>query len=80
MLAGQPQEIAPTGVGRNKAFRAQARTSVSGTLYDVPETPPRATPFDKLRTGLGGLIPAYVYGWLRCPTIMLKLSGAERRA
>jgi len=25
----------------------------------LPETPPRATPFDKLRTGLGGLIPAY---------------------
>ncbi|MEI6335338.1 MAG: hypothetical protein WCS87_12320, partial [Methylococcaceae bacterium] len=27
----------------NKAFRAQARISVSGTLYeDLPETPPRA--------------------------------------
>ncbi|MFI3197482.1 MAG: hypothetical protein QX196_04080 [Methylococcaceae bacterium] len=25
----------------------------------APETPPRATPFDTLRTGLGGLIPAY---------------------
>ncbi|MFI3198300.1 MAG: hypothetical protein QX196_08270 [Methylococcaceae bacterium] len=47
------------GVGRNKTFRAQARISVSGTRSRVPETPPRATPFDKLRTGLGGLIPAY---------------------
>ena len=25
------------------------------------KTPPRATPFDKLRTGLGGLIPAYAH-------------------
>jgi hypothetical protein len=47
-------------VGRNKPVRAQARTGVSGTLLlDKPETPPCATPFDKLRTGLGGLIPAY---------------------
>ena len=41
-----------TGVGRNKAFRAQARISVSGTLYDMPETPPRATlgwPYSGLR-------------------------------
>ncbi|MFI3197449.1 MAG: hypothetical protein QX196_03910 [Methylococcaceae bacterium] len=48
-----------SGVGRNKAFRAQARISVSGTLYDMPETLPRATPFDRLITGLGGLIRAY---------------------
>ncbi|MFI3197325.1 MAG: hypothetical protein QX196_03275 [Methylococcaceae bacterium] len=40
------------GVGRNKTFRAQARISVSGTLYDMPETPPRATlgwPYSGLR-------------------------------
>ena len=43
-------------VGRNKAFRAHARISVSGKL---PETPPHATPFDRLRTGWGGLIPGY---------------------
>jgi len=33
-------EQADSRVGRNKAFRAQARISVSGNL---PETPPRAT-------------------------------------
>jgi len=56
-------------VGRNKSFRAEARKNVSGaSMYGKPETPPRATPFGKallseaegLRTGLGGLIPAYV--------------------
>ena len=31
------------GVGRNKAFRAQARISVSGIRSSAPETPPRAT-------------------------------------
>jgi hypothetical protein len=48
-----------SAVGRNKPVRALARTGVSGShRVNVPETPPRATPFDKLWTGLGGLIPA----------------------
>jgi len=43
-------------VGRNKSFRAEARKNVSGaSMYGKPETPPCATPFGELRTGLGGI-------------------------
>ena len=54
----KPNDLTSQWVGRNKAFRAQARISVSGKL---PETPPRAT-LGWSYSGLPGSVPK-VYLW-----------------
>jgi len=52
-------------VGRNKPVRALARTGVSGDhRANVPETPPRATPFGKALDRLGWSYSGYDWSGL----------------